>query len=363
MLLNGRDEIVTDKVLGTTKVRGIKFHPTDPNSLVAMLAGAGPGVPSTVFRLAVPALTEQWKGSVGSPTVSLEKGTPDKADAFAVSGKHVVLHSAGECNQGEWCAGHQGSITQVVDMSTGNRIGGNDWQASHSTKQMISYNPRSDVFLMADAGDAYPKALLFSVITNASKSRTQVTAGTAEFATWGNEGGKQGMTQGAIAASKMGTGFGATWSVGPETGAPDKLFFARFGPHGEYTTAPKRVFGGSGTEIGSGCVALGNNRWLVTYTASYKDVVKDYLRIFSDDWGVPADVRAHGGRAMILDDAGEVQGSAVDVSAHGAPVPVEINNLVERADGVGWIYVEPSRATVKVVTLRCKHSQRCQSDT
>lgn len=47
-----------------------------------------------------------------------------------------------------------------------------------------------------------------------------------EFKTWGNGGGKQGVTQGAIKGDPDGPGFAVVWSNGTEDGEPDKLYYA-----------------------------------------------------------------------------------------------------------------------------------------
>lgn len=69
--------------------------------------------PSLFFKIEVPSLEVVWTKPIASPMVGMEKWTPDNSDAIAVSEERYVLHSAGLCRDGEWCAGHQGDIFQV----------------------------------------------------------------------------------------------------------------------------------------------------------------------------------------------------------------------------------------------------------
>mmetsp|Transcript_99059 Transcript_99059/g.212195 ORF Transcript_99059/g.212195 Transcript_99059/m.212195 type:complete len:662 (+) Transcript_99059:80-2065(+) len=353
LLLNTEDSLVKAQVMGKEEVRGLQF---DVEHLVVLLSG-GTGQyesPSVVVKLQLPDLTEVWRHSLESPMVGLEAWTPDNSDSLAVSPSRYVMHAAGVCRPGKWCEGHQGDITQVLDAATGQQIPaeGHDWQASHSCKQMIGYNNDSDTFLLANAGDAYPKGLVFSTFRGGQHRKTETFAG------WGNGGGRQGVTQGAIKPAFEGGGFGAVWSYAQNEHALDRLHFATFDDNGNFVQSPKEVFPGSSSiQIGVNLVPLSGERWLVAYTESTQDVLSDYLKIYWDNWGVPDDVREQGGRLVILDGNGSMQGQSVDVAALGAHFPVEVNHLLERSDGFGWAYMEGVGADhVKIVRLRCSRS-------
>jgi len=361
VLFDASNAIVTSKVLGTEKVRGLQFTP-DGEHLVALISGATDvhKTPHNMIKMTVPGLEVLWSKPIGSPDVGLEKWTPDNSDSLAVSKDRYVLHSAGECWTG-WCAGHQGDILRVLNASTGEEITreANDWTASHSCKQMIGYNANSDTILYANAGDAFPTDLQFNTWADGRASKS-----TALFESWGKNGGYQGVTQGAIKGDLWSTGFAAVWSYGMENYDPyspdniDKMYFATLSKEGEFVVKPKRVFpNDAGTQIGGNIAALASGKWLIAYNEAPKDVITNYLKIFFDDWSVPDEVRTSGGRVAIVDGNGDVQGDPVDVAALGAPFPVEISHLVERPDGVGWIYMDgPGLDTVKIAHLRCSRA-------
>jgi len=141
-------------------------------------------------------------------------------------------------------------------------------------------------------------------------------------------------------------------------GGLDKLYFATISKDVAFVQAPKQLFPGpSGTQIGGNVASLGAGKWLVAYTESSTDLVTDYLYIFFDDWKVPEAVRTSGGRLAIVDSSGNLLGEPVDTAALGAPFPVEVNHLVERPGGYGWIYMDGAgKDTVKIVQLKCRHT-------
>jgi len=359
VLLDGQDEVAATAELGAEKVRGLQFDPSAAH-LVALISGGTNihGSPSYFVKMRMPSLEVVWRKPVFSEVVGLEKWTPDNSDSMAVSEDRYVLHSAGQCVGDTWCEGHQGDLLRVLDAATGEPVPGEaaDWASSHSCKQMVAYNQKSDSFLIANAGDYYPKALQFTGYT--AKRHLGVKL---RFESWGNGGGKQGVTQGAISADSAGTGFGAVWSYGLEAGEPDKLYFAVINTstvpkNVTWRGAPKKVFPASTTsQLGSNIAPLGGGRWLVAYTESATDVVTDYLKIYFDNWGLPQDVRDSGSRLAVLSPDGEVIGEPVDISALGAPFPVEVNHLLDRPAGVGWMALGGAGSdTAKVMQLRCQ---------
>jgi len=289
---------------------------------------------------------------VESPLVGMEKWTPDNSDAIAVSEERYVLHSAGLCREGKWCAGHQGDLFQALNATTGEWLDseGKDWRVSHSCKQMVGYNPRSDAFLVANAGDACPKALQYTAF-----SRGAHLSMSARFDTWGDAGGRQGVTQGAIEAELDGEGFATVFSFGPEVGEPDRLYFATLFANATFAAAPREVLlGSSSTQLGGNLAPLGAGRWLVAYTEAEGDILSTYLKTYWDDWGIPEEMRAGGSRLAILDATGGIVGSPVNVSALGARFPVEINHLAARPSGIGWISIDgPGASSATLVELRC----------
>lgn len=72
------------------------------------------------------------------------------------------------------------------------------WPPTCTHAPEVGYNPRSDAFLVANAGDAYPKALQYTAF-----SRGAHLSMSARFDTWGDAGGRQGVTQGAIEAGHV----------------------------------------------------------------------------------------------------------------------------------------------------------------
>mmetsp|Transcript_8109 Transcript_8109/g.23134 ORF Transcript_8109/g.23134 Transcript_8109/m.23134 type:complete len:616 (-) Transcript_8109:82-1929(-) len=355
LLFDGEDRLLRTRVLGTEEVRGLQFEPSGAH-LVALISGGTNvwGSPSYFVKMEVPSLNIVWTKPVDGKRVGLEKWTPDNTDTIAVSETRYVLHSSGNCREGQWCAGHQGDTLQVVDAVTGEQLKdeGREWSASHSCKQMIAYNDNSKVFLYANAGDAYPQALEF----RAKKAKSYY--GGLRFDGWGNMAGRQGVTQGAIKADPHSSGFASVWTNGTEDGRPDKLYYAGIDSSVAFVNGPRELFPNSpGTEIGGNIAPLGPGRWLVAYNEAPSDLITDYLRIFYDNWNIPESVRLTGGRLAIINGEGAVVGEPVDVAALGAPFPVEINHLVERSDGLGWVYLDgPGKSTAKIVHLRCKRA-------
>ena len=352
VLLDSEDNIHKSIVIGQEEVRGLEFQP-DGQYLVALISG-GTGVwpsPSFFVKLTVPDLNEVWRKPIKSHMVGLEKWTPDNSNTIAVSNDRYVLHSAGNCRDGKWCEGHQGDMTQVLDAATGDRLGseGENWRASHSCKQMIAYNEVSNTFLLANAGDQYPKALQFNTFKEGTHKKN-----TASFASWGNGGGRQGITQGAIKAEASGGGFASVWSYAEGgQGNPDKLYFATFDETGSFIQQPKQVFSGGGTQIGGNLIPLEDGRWLIAYTESPEDLITDYLLIYFDNWNIPDDIRTGGSRMAIVDSQGNVQGEPVDISVLGAYFPVEINHLMKRPDGISWMAMDGKGASQAFIsTLR-----------
>jgi len=355
VLFDGDNEVVRSKVIGTEKARGLQFEPSGAH-LVALISGRTNTwmVPHVFVKMEVPSLAVVWAKPIESPLIGLEKWTPDNTDSIAVSDHRYMLHSAGVCRDGKWCQGHQGDITQVLNATTGEQIAseGKDWVASHSCKQMVAYSAASDTFLIANAGDYYPKDLQFNGFVAGRHFGAQVS-----FTSWGNGGGKQGVTQGAVRADPWTGGFASVWSYGLEGASPDKLHFATLSKDVAFVQAPKQLFPGSGTELGASIAPLSEGKWLVSYTAAAADVVTDYLRIYFDDWNIPSGVRSTGGRVAIVDSSGSVLGQPVDTAALGAPVPIEINHLVERSDGFGWIHLDgPGKDTAKLVQIKCRRA-------
>jgi len=353
LLFDGEDRLLRTRVLGTEEVRGLQFEPSGAH-LVALISGGTNvwGSPSYFVKMEVPSLEVVWTEPIESDVVGLERWTPDNSDAIAVSADRYVLHSAGVCRSGKWCASHQGDTTQVLNASTGERITseGRDWRASHSCKQMIAYNPNSDAFLLANAGDYFPTDLQFLAFEQGVHSRHA-----AVFPSWGDGVGKQGVTLGAIKADPWSPDFASVWSYGTEDGGPDKLYFARISKDAAFLQQPAEVFQNmTGTEIGGNLAPLAEGRWLIAYTHAETDVITDYMKVIFDTWQVPREVRIGGSRLAIVNSEGELLGDPVDISALGAPFPVEINHLVQRPDGFGWIFIDgPGSDFVKIARLKC----------
>jgi len=354
VLFDGDNEVVRSKVIGTEKARGLQFEPSGAH-LVALISGRTNTwmVPHVFVKMEVPSLAVVWAKPIESPLIGLEKWTPDNTDSIAVSDHRYMLHSAGVCRDGKWCQGHQGDITQVLNATTGEQIAseGKDWVASHSCKQMVAYSAASDTFLIANAGDYYPKELLFTGFAGGRHLDAK-----ASFPGWGNGGGLQGVSQGAIRADPWSGGFASVWSYGTEGGGPDKLYFATISEDVEFVQEPTPIFPDSpGMEVSGSVAPLGPDRWLVAYNEAPTDVLDDYLRIYFEDWGLPASLRSTGARLAIVDSTGRPVGDPVDVAALGAPLPVEINHLVQRRDGLGWIFLDgPGMDTAKIVHLKCR---------
>jgi len=354
VLFDNQEAVVQSKVIGLEKVRGLQFDPSGRHLVALMSSQTGVWPSPFVFvKIAVPSLEIVWTKPIESPLVGLEKWTPDNSDSIAVSEDRYVLHSAGNCRDGQWCESHQGDLIQVVDAATGERIDGEgkDWFASHSCKQMIGYNPNSSTFMLGAMGDAFPVGLKFVGFAGGR----HYSGSEAHFTSWAHSSGRQGITQGAIKADPWSTDFASVWSHGPENSGYDKLYFSRVSKDVAFVQEPRQLFPGTNaTEIGGNIVGLSPGRWLVAYTTSSSDLIKDYLKIFFDRWDVPSAVREAGGRLAIVDANGDVQGSPVDVSALGAPFPVETNHLVERKGGFGWVYMDgPGASTARIVRLRC----------
>jgi len=351
VLIDGDDDVAGTLDLGAQEVRGLQFEP-DGEHVVALISGAE-NAPSTFVKVAVLRLSIVWTAEVQSPTVGMGKWTPDNTDAIAVSRDRYVLHSAGVCHEGSWCEGYQGDLMQVLNATTGAHLDaeGKDMLANRSSKQMVAYNPQSNTFMLANAAGSDIKGLQFRAFTNGE----YLPAG-ALFESWADGRGKQGVTQGTIRAVPGEGGFAAAWSFGAKDGSPDKLYFAKLTERGAFATEPRVVFEGiGGTEVGAGLAALGGGRWLVGYTAADRDIIQDYMRVHWDDWGIPEEVRSGGSRLAVLDAEGRLLGAPVNVSALGAPIPVEINHLSARRGGIGWIAITgPGATTFTVARLRCR---------
>jgi len=356
VLISAGGAVVATKGLGEEEVRGLQFEPS-ARHLVALISG-GTGVhgsPSFFVKMRMPDLEVVWSRPIQSRMVGMEMWTPDNSDTIAVSDELYMLHSAGVCHDGAWCARYQGDIVQALNATTGEGVRdvSRDWQASHSCRQMVAYNEMSDSFLMGSAGDYSPKALLFTAFTRGAHA-----AARTRFEGWGDGAGRQGVAQGAIKAEPLSPGFASVWSFASKLGEPHKLHFARLHSDGAWSAPPRRVFPGSvGAELGANLAPLDGGRWLVAYTEAPGSAVTDAAAMFWDDWGLEEDTRARGSRLAILDASGDVLGAPADISAVGAPFPVEINHLAKRAEGFGWIYIDgPGAATARVAHLRCRHA-------
>jgi len=359
VMFDGEDNIVKTKAIGSEKVRGLQFEPKARHLVALISLGTNKHPTNSSFvKMKVPSLETVWSKEIGSQFVGMEKWTPDNSDHIAISEDRYVLHSSGDCYIG-WCSGHQGDIYRVLNATTGVQMDNEqkDWVASHSCKQMVAYNEVADSFLVANFGDAYPEALQFTAWDNGKHLGEKL-----KIDGWATPGGRQGFTQGAIKADPWGTGYAAVWSHGERYDDPDKMFFAMINvtsdPRGiSFLTPPRKVFpdSGSRTQIGSNVAALGGGRWLVAYTDSATNRINDHLRIWFEDWSIPETTRKQGTKLAILDSKGEVLGepmAAYDLG--GAFFPIEVNHLMRRPSGIGWVGLEgPNSDEVKVMQVRC----------
>jgi len=358
VMFGADDGIAKSMKIGSEKVRGLQFDPSGRH-LVALISGGTNQhrSNSSFVKMKVPSLDIVWSKPVFSPMVGMEKWTPDNSDHMAIAEDRYVLHSSGECYVG-WCSGHQGALYRVLNATTGEPMDNeqNDWAASHSCKQMIAYNEVADSFLMADMGDAYPKAIQFTAW------HKEHLGTDLEIPGWASPGGRQGFTNGAIKADPWGEGFAAVWSHGERYDDSDKLFFAMINASRDpreitFLTPPKQLFPDSGTrtQIGSNLAALGGGKWLVAYTDSWTNRINDHMLIWFEDWRIPERTRKEGTKLAIVDSSGELVGSPVAVfGLGGAFMPIEINHMMRRPGGIGWIGLDgPDSKQVKVMQLRC----------